>query len=71
MRQNLTISVDGDLLKRARALARTQGTSLNALLRVFIDGNGVISTQVLQKFFVASTRKLGVAPEIARRKVGG
>ena len=39
------------------------------LRRVFIDGNGVISTQVLQEFFVASTRKLGVAPETARRKV--
>ena len=39
------------------------------LRRAFIDGNGVVSTQVLQEFLVASTRKLGVAPEIARRKV--
>ena len=39
------------------------------LHQVFIDGNGVVSTQVLQEFFVAATRKLGVAPEIARRKV--
>jgi predicted nucleic acid-binding protein len=39
------------------------------LHRVFIDGNGVVSTQVLQEFFVAATRKLGVAPEVARRKV--
>ncbi len=39
------------------------------LHQVFIDGSGVVSTQVLQEFFVAATRKLGVAPEIARRKV--
>jgi hypothetical protein len=37
MGQNLTISVDGELLKRARALARTQGTSLNALLRGYLE----------------------------------
>ena len=39
------------------------------LQQVLIDGNGVVSTQVLQEFFVAATRKLGVAAEIARRKV--
>jgi len=39
------------------------------LQQVFIDGNGVVSTQVLQEFFVAATRKLAVAPEIARRKI--
>jgi predicted nucleic acid-binding protein len=39
------------------------------LQQVLIDGNGVVSTQVLQEFFIAATRKLGVAPEIARRKV--
>ena len=37
MSQNLTISVDGDLLQRARALARKQGTSLNALLRGYLE----------------------------------
>ena len=30
---------------------------------------GVVSTQVLQEYFVAVTRKLGVPPEVARRKV--
>lgn len=29
---------------------------------------GVVSTQVLQEYFVAATRKLGVSAEIARRK---
>ncbi len=37
MGQNLTISVDEDLLRRARALARKQGTSLNALLRGYLE----------------------------------
>jgi len=31
---------------------------------------GVLSTQVLQEYFVVATRKLGVAPESARRKIG-
>jgi predicted nucleic acid-binding protein len=29
---------------------------------------GVVSTQVLQEYFVTATRKLGVAAEVARRK---
>ncbi len=34
-----------------------------------LGASGVVSTQILQEYFVAATRKLGVAPEIARRKV--
>jgi predicted nucleic acid-binding protein len=33
------------------------------------SGTGVISSQVLQEYYVATTRKLGVDPAIARRKV--
>jgi len=33
------------------------------------SNQGVVSTQVLQEFFVISTRKLGVPAEMARRKV--
>jgi len=33
------------------------------------SGNGVISTQVLQEYFVNATKKLGVLPEVAQRKV--
>lgn len=47
--------------KRDRAQAL-----LAAALRA---GDGVLSTQVLQEFFVIATRKLGVDPAIARRKV--
>lgn len=32
-------------------------------------GEGVVSTQVLQEFFVITTGKLGVDPALARRKV--
>ncbi|HVV88319.1 MAG TPA: PIN domain-containing protein [Kofleriaceae bacterium] len=40
------------------------------LLRELIgDGRAVVSTQVLQEFFVIATRKLGVPADIARRKV--
>jgi predicted nucleic acid-binding protein len=34
-----------------------------------VEGWGVISTQVLQEYFSAATRKLGVRAEIARAKV--
>jgi len=37
MSKNLTISVDEELLTRARALARKQGTSVNALLRKHLE----------------------------------
>jgi predicted nucleic acid-binding protein len=36
---------------------------------VFREQNGVLSTQVLQEFFVVTTRKLGVDPKLARRKL--
>ena len=32
-------------------------------------GTAVVSLQVLQEYFVAATRKLGLAPEMAQRKV--
>ena len=39
------------------------------LAEILAGGDGVLSTQVLQEFFSISTRKLGVDPTIARRKV--
>jgi len=33
------------------------------------NGNGVLSTQVLQEYFVVATKKLGVPAEIAQEKV--
>lgn len=34
---NLTITIDDELLRRARIRALTQGTSVNAVLREFLD----------------------------------
>ena len=34
-----------------------------------INGTAVVSLQVLQEYYAAATRKLGVSPEIAQRKV--
>jgi predicted nucleic acid-binding protein len=45
--------------ERARAVLRDALTS----------AEGVVSTQVLQEFFVISTAKLGVEPRLARSKV--
>lgn len=39
------------------------------LLDCFSAATGVLSTQVLQEFFVVSTRKLGVPPDVARHKI--
>lgn len=45
--------------ERAQNLLRAHMTSATA----------VFSTQVLQEFFAVATRKLGVLPEVARRKI--
>ncbi len=43
--------------------------SLDLLMQHRRGRVAVLSTQVLQEYFVASTRKLGVSVELARRKV--
>jgi predicted nucleic acid-binding protein len=47
--------------KRSRALA--------LLSELVGESRAVISTQVLQEYFVVATRKLGVPADVARRKV--
>ena len=46
-----------------------QTVALGLLGRAYAESAGVISLQVLQEYFVAATRKLGVASADARRKV--
>ena len=46
-----------------------QSVALELVARCRREGKGVISTQVLQEYFVTTTRKLGVQPDLARRKV--
>lgn len=43
--------------------------SLELLRDLVGQARAVISTQVLQEYFVIATRKLGVTPELARAKV--
>jgi predicted nucleic acid-binding protein len=46
-----------------------RGTARAILRDAMTAGDGVVSTQVLQEFFVGSTKKLGVDAADARRKV--
>lgn len=46
-----------------------QSKALELFEKMRLAGTGVVSTQVLQEYFAAATRKLGVSAEIARRKV--
>jgi predicted nucleic acid-binding protein len=48
-------------VKRSRALA--------VLRELVAQSRAVLSTQVLQEYFVVATRKLGVPPAVARQKV--
>lgn len=46
-----------------------QAAALDLVSDLRITNSGVVSTQVLQEYFVVVTRKLGVPVGIARRKV--
>jgi predicted nucleic acid-binding protein len=46
-----------------------QRVALDLVDRAFAQRSGVVSTQVLQEYFAAATRKLGVDAALARRKV--
>jgi len=50
-----------------RADPAKQETALGLIARHAKERTGVISTQVLQEFYSAATRKLGIAPLQARR----
>ena len=48
---------------------RKQDVALGIIEAAIATGKGVISTQVLQEYFVNATRKLGIRPEDDRRKI--
>ena len=48
---------------------RKQKAALALIERCRADNNAVVSTQVLQEYFAAVTRKLSVPAPIARRKI--
>jgi predicted nucleic acid-binding protein len=58
---NILIYADDADAKRDRAQQVIEAALSN--------GNGVLSTQVLQEYFVVATRKLGLSAEIAQKKV--
>lgn len=68
---NDRVFLDTNVLVYADDLdAGDKRTRAQALLRQLItDSRAVISTQVVQEFFVAITRKLGVEAAVARKKV--
>jgi predicted nucleic acid-binding protein len=47
-------------------VATKQSKSRDIIAQLADSGDGVISTQVMQEFFVAATRKLGVEPLAAK-----
>jgi predicted nucleic acid-binding protein len=52
-----------------RGELRKQKLALSLVERCRTEGSGVISTQILQEYFAAATRKLSVPAEVARRKL--
>jgi predicted nucleic acid-binding protein len=52
-----------------RDAPQKQQRALNLIEQVRRQSVGVLSTQVLQEYYAATTRKLGVSASIARRKV--
>jgi predicted nucleic acid-binding protein len=48
---------------------RKQDRAIALFTEHFSRGTAVVSLQVLQEYFSVATRKLGVAPELAQRKV--
>lgn len=51
------------------AFPEKQAIAIQLLEDGWNSGNIVLSTQVLQEYFAASTRKLGVSPETAQQKI--
>jgi predicted nucleic acid-binding protein len=52
-----------------RTQAQKRERAQQVIEAVLSNGNGVLSTQVLQEYFVVVTRKLGLSAEIAQKKV--
>lgn len=52
-----------------KASPEKQALAIQLLEDGWNSGNIVLSTQVLQEYFAASTRKLGVSAETAQRKI--
>jgi predicted nucleic acid-binding protein len=62
------VFIDANILVYAQdaGAPKKQRTSRDVISRLASSADGVISTQVLQEFYVAATRKLGVPPLAAK-----
>jgi predicted nucleic acid-binding protein len=62
------IFLDANILVHAQdaGVPQKQCTSRDIIMQLADSGDGVISTQVMQEFFVAATRRLGVEPLVAK-----
>ena len=62
------VFIDANILLYAQdaSAPRKQRTSRDVITRLASSADGVVSTQVLQEFYVAATRKLGVPPLAAK-----
>ena len=61
---NLTLSVDEDVVERARKVARARGTSLNALVREYLESlagkrRGEEVARAMRKFWTESPGNSG------------
>lgn len=65
---NLTITIDEELLRRARMRALQQGTSVNALLREYLEAfAGADSFATARRRFVEMARRSGSGSKGRRR----
>lgn len=62
------VFLDANILVYAQdaGAPQKQRTSREVIAALAESGDGVISTQVMQEFFVAATRKIGVSPLVAK-----
>ena len=62
------VFLDANILAYAQdaGAPQKQRTSREVIAALAESGDGVISTQVMQEFFVAATRKIGVSPLVAK-----
>lgn len=60
---NILIYTDDKAYPEKKAIAE------DLLVSNWNQGTGVLSTQVLQEYFSAATRKLGLSIEVARKKI--
>jgi plasmid stability protein len=58
---NLTITVDDELLRRARIRAVTQGTSVNAILREFLESFAGSDSEIAARNKLASLARTSTA----------